>query len=95
MAGIGRPEKFFETLYAMGARVVARRSFADHHRYTAAELDEVLADAGRQNALPVTTTKDWVRLPEAYRDRFDVVQVVLDWENEEAVRRLLMRAVGR
>lgn len=95
MAGIGRPEKFFETLYGLGARVVARKPFADHHRYAAAELDQVLADAERQNAVPVTTMKDWVRLPEAYRDRFGVVQVALDWEDEEAVGRLLLRAVGR
>lgn len=38
-AGIGRPEKFFRTVAAAGALIVARHAFADHHRYDAAELD--------------------------------------------------------
>ena len=32
-AGIGRPEKFFETLEESGCTVIARHAFADHHRY--------------------------------------------------------------
>ena len=60
-----------------------------------ASLTTARTSASTPSAIPVTTTKDWVRLPETYRDRFGVVQVALDWEDEEAVRKLLMRAVGR
>ncbi len=94
-AGIGRPEKFFQTLYGIGARVVARRPFADHHPYTTAELDEILADADRQKAIPVTTAKDWVRLPADRRDRFAVVRIELAWRDPERVERMLARAVAR
>ena len=37
MAGIGRPERFFSQLEAMGLRV-ERRPFPDHHSYTPADL---------------------------------------------------------
>jgi tetraacyldisaccharide 4'-kinase len=63
-AGIGRPEKFFDTLAALGATIVDRVAFADHHPYTADDAMRVVEDAQRRDAVPVTTTKDFVRLPE-------------------------------
>ena len=66
-AGIGRPDKFFATLAEAGAVIVARHAFADHHRYTAAELARLHAQAEAAGAIPVTTPKDAVRLPPAER----------------------------
>jgi len=63
-AGIGRPGGFLETLRSLGAEVVEVRWFGDHHRYTAAEFEAILARARRLEALPVTTGKDAVKLPE-------------------------------
>ena len=37
MAGIGRPERFFRQLEAMGL-AITRRPFADHHAFTPADL---------------------------------------------------------
>ncbi len=61
-AGIGRPEKFFATLEAVGAQVVARHAFPDHHPYRPQEIDALLATARAQELIPVTTEKDAVRL---------------------------------
>lgn len=58
--GIGRPEKFRDTLTALGAKVVALHAFADHHVFTEAEARTLLASAG--GSLLVTTEKDHVRL---------------------------------
>jgi len=63
-AGIGRPRAFEETLEGLGAEVVARRWFRDHHRYTRLELEAILAEADRLGAVPVTTGKDAVKLPD-------------------------------
>lgn len=62
MAGIGRPEKFFRTLGAMGARVIGTRAFPDHHRYTLLEIEAVKQIAANAGALLVTTEKDYVRI---------------------------------
>jgi tetraacyldisaccharide 4'-kinase len=78
-AGIGRPEKFFESVAGMGAEIIRRRSFADHHPYRRAEVEALLAEAKRLNARCVTTAKDRVRLPLDLRDRIVVVPVVLRW----------------
>ena len=88
-AGIAMPGKFFTTLAEAGADVVAQRPFADHHRYTRSELDSVLAEADRLNAVPVTTAKDAVRLPPDIRARVQVLSIRLDWEDPAAPEALL------
>jgi tetraacyldisaccharide 4'-kinase len=61
-AGIADPEKFFATLSEAGLNVVERQSFADHHRYTAAEAQMLMARAQSQNLVLLTTEKDQARL---------------------------------
>lgn len=63
-SGIGNPAAFERTLEAAGARVVARRRAADHHRPTPAAVAAVLADAARAGAgfVAVVTRKDLVKL---------------------------------
>jgi tetraacyldisaccharide 4'-kinase len=61
-AGIADPDKFFATLEASGVAVTARRSFPDHHPYTAGEIAALLAHADRGHLTLVTTEKDLARL---------------------------------
>lgn len=61
-AGIGHPEQFFATLEALGARLVVRAAFPDHHAFSEAEADRLLKAARGGGALLVTTQKDWARL---------------------------------
>lgn len=69
--GIAHPEPFFAGLGAAGVKVVACLPFADHHRYTARDLDRLLALARKNSASAlITTEKDWVRMgPEVARLR--------------------------
>jgi len=61
-AGIGDPARFFRTLEACGIEVAAKRVFADHHPYSKAEIEALIAEAGRDALTPVTTEKDLARL---------------------------------
>jgi tetraacyldisaccharide 4'-kinase len=90
-AGIGRPAKFFATLEAAGARLVARRAFADHHPYREDELDALRARAAAAGAPLVTTAKDWARLSPDWRKRVEVLRVAIVWEDAVALDRLLDR----
>jgi len=94
-AGIGRPEKFFTSLRALGARLVAARGFADHHRYRGGELDALRRDAASAGAQLVTTAKDWVRLPQAERADIAVLDVELRWRDEPALREVLAPLLDR
>ncbi|MBI3446118.1 MAG: tetraacyldisaccharide 4'-kinase [Magnetospirillum sp.] len=90
-AGIGRPEKFFATLKQCGARLTVTHSFPDHHSFERADIEALLAEAESNEALAVTTTKDWVRLPSDLRARVSVLSVTLHWENPELLTPLLDR----
>ncbi|MGE0205847.1 MAG: tetraacyldisaccharide 4'-kinase, partial [Hyphomicrobiaceae bacterium] len=61
-AGIGRPAKLFASLDELGARLVERVSFPDHHRFSEADARRLLALASRHDAMLVTTAKDRIRL---------------------------------
>jgi len=88
-AGIGRPEKFFATLRHLGAQLVMAQPFADHHRYREAEIARLRARAAREDARLVTTAKDWVRLPPAWRAGIEVLEVAIRWQDPAGLERLL------
>lgn len=64
-AGIGRPEKFFATLSALGADVVETHAFPDHHPYTPAHIAALIRRAQSAGLTAITTEKDMVRLSDS------------------------------
>jgi len=62
IAGIANPERFFRLLEALGAIVVERIAFPDHHPFSEADADRLLRLAAANKAMLVTTEKDHVRL---------------------------------
>jgi tetraacyldisaccharide 4'-kinase len=87
-AGIGRPEKFFATLRALEAELVAARAYPDHYRYRPADLDELRRAADRAGAQLVTTAKDILRVPPAARLGIEVLEIEIRWLDPEALARL-------
>ncbi|MAK60409.1 MAG: tetraacyldisaccharide 4'-kinase [Ponticaulis sp.] len=67
-AGIGRPDKFFDSLAQAGADLEETMPFPDHHTYRKSDLSFLRKLAAERNARLITTEKDFVRLPEAERD---------------------------
>jgi tetraacyldisaccharide 4'-kinase len=61
-AGIGNPNKFFATLADCGVEVAVKRTFSDHHHYTASEARALCDQATRENLTLMTTEKDLMRL---------------------------------
>jgi tetraacyldisaccharide 4'-kinase len=61
-AGIGDPARFFRTLRGSGIDVIAERAFPDHHPFSKAEIDALVAAATRDGLTVVTTEKDLARL---------------------------------
>lgn len=88
-AGIGRPEKFFETLRDLGADLADGIGFADHHRYRQTDLDRLAARAAADGSILATTEKDAVKLPDEFRARVAVVAVTLRPDDPDALERLL------
>ncbi len=67
LSSIGNPESFEKTLTGLGALLVARVRFPDHHLYQPGELKGVEEEAiGKGAELIITTEKDAVRLHQDY-----------------------------
>lgn len=92
-AGIGRPEKFFDTVRALGCKLLETRAFPDHHPYSYSEAKELVDRAWALDALPVTTAKDAVRIPPDLRAPVMVVEVEVAWDDPALLDRILLRAV--
>jgi tetraacyldisaccharide 4'-kinase len=63
VAGIARPERFFDDLAKNGWRVVETLAFRDHHPFAAADVEKIARAASAADAtLVLATDKDAVRL---------------------------------
>lgn len=98
-AGIADPNKFYRTLEALGARIVVKQSFPDHHFFSEDELADLVADAERQSLLPVTTAKDAVRLLGGHGaagtllEKLRVVEVDMAFDDPHAPANIIDQAV--
>lgn len=90
-AGIGRPDKFFDSLRRLGADIAASIPFADHHPYRAADLENILAQAQRLGAQPITTEKDAVKLPPHFAPLIRTLPVRLALAQQETLCQAIAR----
>ena len=95
---IGNPAAFFEDLKSWGFSVAGRRSYADHHRYSGAEmrdLDRAAAAAGA-DAL-ICTEKDVFNLADSQVTALPVYacRIRLALHDEEGFWQAVRAAVGR
>ena len=62
-SAVGNPEGFEQSLVKLGARLVGRMRFKDHHRYRVKDLEQIIRLAQNSQAqMVVTTGKDSINL---------------------------------
>ena len=88
-AGIGLPWKVERALKAAGCELADFANFPDHFAYDEATLKMLAERAEQFGAGLVTTEKDWVRLPPAWRKRVHAWPVRAVFEDEAVLERLL------
>ncbi|THV23263.1 tetraacyldisaccharide 4'-kinase [Peteryoungia ipomoeae] len=99
-AGIADPQKFYRTLEGMGAEIVDRQAFPDHHLMDDDDLADLLQRAEAQGLLLVTTAKDQVRLLGApgraseLLSKARVVDVDMHFNDPDAPSRIIDQAIA-
>ncbi|VAV90131.1 Tetraacyldisaccharide 4'-kinase [hydrothermal vent metagenome] len=87
-AGIGRPERFFDSLRQQGCELEQEIAFADHHPYSPRDLQNLLAYK-QQGAQLITTEKDQARLPVDFRQHVHIWPVAMDFEKPDDLVQVL------
>lgn len=81
-AGIGRPEKFYQTLRDLGFNTAVTHDFADHYAYSADDINQLVEEAARLGLELVTTEKDYVKLSLEAQQKVHVLKVRAVWAVE-------------
>ena len=92
--GIGRPEKFFSMLRRLDLEIIEDYSYPDHHFYSNKQLNKILGVAKDNNALVVTTEKDFVKLPSTFTKKIYSVDIELHLEKNEILLKDLKNLVS-
>lgn len=98
-AGIGDPQKFFNTAAAIGGEVVQTRSYPDHHLFSDEELGELIDLADGQGLELVTTAKDAVRLRHGterarqFLQRLHVLEIEVRFEDDTIADRIIQETL--
>lgn len=93
-AGIGRPEKFFDSLGEIGADIVDAVAFPDHHTFTQDDIMKLVEKAAKHEAALVTTRKDYVRLSDDAKMMTTVFDIELVFDNPKKLQKLLTSKLG-
>ena len=74
-AGIGNPINFFELLKKNEINVLDEISFPDHHDYSERELEDLVIKSKKNNAILLTTEKDYLRINENYKENINFLKI--------------------
>jgi tetraacyldisaccharide 4'-kinase len=90
-AGVAKPWKVERSLAAAGVDLVDFAPFPDHAAFSLGDLQALADRAALFGAGLITTEKDWVRLPPAWRARVAAWPVRARFEDEAGLDRVLAR----
>ncbi|EJF78132.1 tetraacyldisaccharide 4'-kinase [Bartonella birtlesii LL-WM9] len=98
-AGIGNPDKFFQSIKELCGHVVQTYSYPDHYFFTDTDLKNLAQKAKMHNLWLATTAKDYARIQSrsAQKDLKNLVvfDVTVNFSQEDFCRMLLEKVIAR
>jgi tetraacyldisaccharide 4'-kinase len=87
--GLAYPKKFFSFLCDEGFDVIETYDFPDHYLYKNEDLKKLCQRAEEKNATLITTRKDWVKFSPSYQQKITHLDIALELENKELIKKML------
>jgi len=82
-AGIGNPINFFNLLKNNNLILLEEISFPDHYNYSNKDLETLINKAKNNDAILLTTEKDYLRIDENYKKNISYVKITTEIENKK------------
>ena len=82
-AGIGNPEGFFKLLKNNNINILKNFPFPDHHNYTDHEIKKLINEAKDNDAVLLTTEKDFLRIKKEFHDKLGFLKIELIIEKKD------------
>ncbi len=82
-AGIAHPNNFFKLLGNQNINLIETMSFPDHYKYKKNDINKILLSCKKNSAIPVTTYKDYVKIPDDLKKNFSVIDIYIKFNKEK------------
>ncbi len=92
-AGIGYPQKFYNSLMKCGFTIEKAYDFPDHHFYQKEELKTLIKKAQKRKLPIYTTLKDYVKIPDKYKEHFNVLHIDAVFDDAEGLWNFIERKI--
>ena len=92
-AGIGNPKSFFELLTEKNLNVIEKTSFPDHYKFTDNDLNKIINFSKENNAIILTTEKDYERLEHKYKSLIYYTKLIVKIEKFEVFKNLIKEKI--
>ena len=90
-SGIGRPEKFLESLKESNLNVKKFFPFPDHYRYSKREINDLIKYANENNSILVSTKKDEQRINWDQRKKINFLDLEIVIKNKDSLINFLKK----
>ena len=77
-SGIGSPINFKNLLLKENFKITFEMIFPDHYNYKNSDFENILSKANSLNTKIITTEKDYVKIPNKFKDQIDFLEVELN-----------------
>ena len=92
-AGIGNPTNFFDLLKENNLLLKEVFYYPDHYNFPQKELDNLINKAKVNNAILLTTEKDYFRINDNYKKNIEYLKIELEIENKNSFIELIKKSI--
>ena len=92
-SGIGNPTNFFNLLRENNLLLKEVFYYPDHYNFSKAELNNLINEAKVNNAVLLTTEKDYYRIDDSYKKNIEFLKIELEIENKSNFIELIKKSI--
>ena len=88
-SGVGSPEDFKNTLIENKFKIEDEVIYSDHYEYKSEDFESILIKAEDKDLKIITTEKDYMKIPDKFRNKIKFINIETVIENEEELLNLV------